>query len=133
MQAVSPTALHAVPGQSMVTLNAVPTLAPEAAASAATVAVKRSASGDLVLMQRDGGTRTVSSGGKLTLQPSGPSADGTADLPPSVMVAVDASNTVHVVDPQACLARRIAPDGRVTSLFLPAAAGQFCPSPAPAR
>lgn len=133
LQAATPAALHALPGQTVVTLNAQPPLAPAAAASAATVAVRRGANGDLLLVQRDGATRTVTPEGRLTLQPQGAPTQAAADLPPSVMVAVDASNTVHMVDPQACVARRVAPDGRVTTTFLPAPAGQPCATAAPPR
>jgi hypothetical protein len=127
MGAASAAALQALPGQAIVTLNALPPPGPDAAASAATVAVRRGPDGALQLIQRDGATRTLSPDGKLTLQPAGTAAPPGGDLPASVMVAVDASNTVHVVDPQACLTRRVAPDGRVTMISLPApGAGQAC-------
>jgi hypothetical protein len=117
-------------GQTTVVLNAPATAAPppsaatappgaEAPDPAAIVGVSRDANGTVRLMQRDGTVREVSPEGKLVVRPD---ASGTpaGDLPPTMIVAVDGANTVHIVDPDACMARTIARDGRVTTTLLPA-------------
>ncbi len=120
---------HAMLGQTTVVLNAPATPAPPAAATAspgaeapdpaAIVGVSRDANGTVRLMQRDGTVREVSLEGKLVVRPD---ASGTpaGELPPTMIVAVDGANTVHIVDPDACMARTIARDGRVTTTLLPA-------------
>jgi hypothetical protein len=122
----TPAALRALSGRTMVTLNPQPAAA-DAAVPAATVAVARDANGNLQLTQRDGMTRTLSPDGKVTLHAAGTAAQVHSELPQSLIVAVDAANTVHVVDPEACVALRVAADGRVSTTFLPpAATGRRC-------
>ncbi|HEX7890074.1 MAG TPA: hypothetical protein VF522_12005 [Ramlibacter sp.] len=126
VQPGTPAALSALAGLTTVTLNPQPSPT-DAAASGAIVAVARDAHGNLQLTQRDGVTRTLSPDGRLAVHPAGAAAPAGGELPQSMIVAVDASNTVHVVDPEACVSRRIAADGRVSTKFLPAqAAGRPC-------
>lgn len=125
VQAGAPASLRAMAGLTTVTLNP-QSSPPESSASVAVVAVARDAHGDLQLVQRDGVTRTLSPDGKVTVQPAGATEAGES-LPQSMIVAVDSANTVHVVDPDACVSRRIAADGRVSTTFLPAqSAGRPC-------
>ena len=91
------------------------------------VAVARDPDGTVRLKQRDGSVREIAPDGKMTLRSGDAAAPLQGDLPPSVIVAVDTSNTVHMVDPDACMARKVSTDGRVATTLLPAApAGRPC-------
>jgi len=132
VQPGSAAADRAMPGQARVMLNpeaALPPLAdrPSPAAQAlpaepaATVAVTKDADGSVRLQQRDGSTRKVSRDGTITRGhvPTGERPDTQGTL----IVAVDAGNTVFMVDPDACESRKVSPDGRVVTTLLPAASG----------
>ena len=108
----------AMTGRTTVVLNPSPESA--AADSGGTVAILKDAGGTVSLVQRDGSVREVSPDGKLAVRPAGTAAAAQGELPPSMIVAVDSANTVHIVDPDACMARTIAPDGRVATTLLPA-------------
>ena len=109
-------------GSTGVVLNAPATRMPESDDAGRIVAVARDADGTVRLQQRDGAVREVSPEGRIAIR-SGAAAAMQGDLPPSMIVAVDAANTVHIVDPDACTARTISPQGRVatTLLSLPSA------------
>jgi hypothetical protein len=143
-QAVNPAALPAggtpsargIVGQATVVLNPQPASAPVPAAAPAApeaqradpatiVGVAKDSHGNVLLQQRDGAIREVTADGKVALQAGSEPVAG--ELPPTLIVAVDATNTVHMVDSDACRSRTIAPDGRVTTTALPPArADQPC-------
>jgi hypothetical protein len=119
----------AMMGRTSVVMNPMPAQAPPTAGAPQSavpgpddpgriVAVVRDPDGTVRLQQRDGAVREVAPDGTMA---RGPGAAGAlqGDLPPSLIVAVDSANTVHLVDPDACAARTIAPDGRVATTSLP--------------
>ena len=110
-------------GRTAVVLNAVPQAQPTEPGKddpARIVAVARAADGTLRLQQGDGSVRVIAPDGQMVLRPGAAGAALQGELPSSMIVAVDAGNTVHTVDPGACMARTISPDGRVMSRGLPA-------------
>ena len=104
-------------GSTSVVLNPPATQGPLADEASRIVAVARDADATVRLKQRDGTVREVSPEGRMALRPAG-AGPMQGDLSPSTIVAVDAANTVHIVDPDACTARTISADGRVATTLL---------------